>query len=183
MKRIPRRTAATVAGVAAVGLILAGCSDDTTAEDTVGEATGAVESAVESIASEVQGNETELPADQVGVVPGVDGEPVELSGPILAKYNEVGGADGPLGPATGNQEEIDDGYVAEFEGGAIAWSPDTDAHVVWGQIRVAWEAAGGAGGDLGYPASDEHPIDGGLQSDFQFGHITYIDGTTEVVMG
>ncbi|HET8994546.1 MAG TPA: esterase [Rhodococcus sp. (in: high G+C Gram-positive bacteria)] len=195
--------ATTVAALAAVGLVASACGDDTSAEDVVGSATSAVESAAESVASEVQGSDettgaeettgdegtegaeetgTEPADEQTSAVPGPDGESVELSGQILAKYNEVGGESSPLGMATGNQEDVGDGNIAEFDGGIIAWSPDTDAHIVWGEIRVAWEAEDGAGGELGFPVSDEHPIDGGLQSDFENGHITYIDGQTEVVM-
>lgn len=176
MKHTPRRATVIAAGLAAAGLVLAGCGDDTV-EDVTESGTSAVESIVESLPGETD----EPLADQSSAVPGPDGQTVELSGQILAKYDEVGGTASPLGPATGNQEEVGDGSVAEFEGGIIAWSPDTDAHIVWGEIRVAWEAAGGAGGDLGFPISDEHPIDGGLQSDFESGHITYIDGQTEVV--
>ncbi|HET8992361.1 MAG TPA: esterase, partial [Rhodococcus sp. (in: high G+C Gram-positive bacteria)] len=173
--------------------------DDNSAEDVVGSATSAVQSAAESVASEAQGADettgadgttdaegtegTEPAEDQTSAVPGPDGESVELSGEILAKYNEVGGESSPLGMATGNQEDVGDGNIAEFEGGIIAWSPDTDAHIVWGEIRVAWEAEGGAGGELGFPVSDEHPIENGLQSDFAGGNITYIDGQTEVTVG
>ncbi|WP_238588627.1 LGFP repeat-containing protein [Rhodococcus pyridinivorans] len=194
MNRIPRRRAALVAAAAAVGLVVAGCSDDQSAEETVGSATSAVQSAAESVASEAesavesitQGDDSpeaeEPAADQSSAVPGPDGEQVELSGPILQKYDEVGGASSPLGAATGQQEEVGDGYVAEFEGGIIAWSPDTDAHIVWGEIRTAWEAAGGAGGDLGFPITDEEQTPDGARSNFQFGYITWAPGAgTEVV--
>ncbi|MGX7724460.1 LGFP repeat-containing protein [Rhodococcus sp. 5G237] len=194
MNRIPRRRAALVAAAAAVGLVVAGCSDDQSAEETVGSATSAVQSAAESMASEAesavesitQGDDSpeaeEPAADQSSAVPGPDGEQVELSGPILQKYDEVGGASSPLGAATGQQEEVGDGYVAEFEGGIIAWSPDTDSHIVWGEIRTAWEAAGGAGGDLGFPITDEEQTPDGARSNFQFGYITWAPGAgTEVV--
>ncbi|KSZ59035.1 esterase [Rhodococcus pyridinivorans KG-16] len=183
-----------MAAAAAVGLVVAGCSDDQSAEETVGSATSAVQSAAESVASEAesavesitQGDDSpeaeEPAADQSSAVPGPDGEQVELSGPILQKYDEVGGASSPLGAATGQQEEVGDGYVAEFEGGIIAWSPDTDAHIVWGEIRTAWEAAGGAGGDLGFPITDEEQTPDGARSNFQFGYITWAPGAgTEVV--
>lgn len=193
--RIPRRSASIAAAVAAVGLVAVGCGDDNSASDVVGSATSAAGSVAESVGSQAQsavesitagestegGEPSEPAADQSSAVPGPNGEEVELSGPILAKYMEAGGAESPLGNATGNQEEVGDGYVAEFEGGIIAWSPDTDAHIVWGEIRVAWEADGGAGGVLGFPISDEETIPGGFRSNFQFGYITFIDGATEVV--
>jgi len=201
VKGIPRRVATTAAAVAAVGLVVAGCSDenDTTSESAYQSETSAAESAqsavesaaesaqsaVESVAesavsaAESAGNE--IAGDATTVVAGPDGQEYEISGAVLDKYNETGGAAGPLGPPTGSQESIGDGSIGEFEGGIIAWSPDTDAHIVWGEIRVAWEAAGGAAGDLGFPTSDEHPIPGGVESDFEMGHITFIDGRTEVV--
>lgn len=196
--RISRRSASIAAAVAAVGLVAVGCGDDNSASDVVGSATSAVGSAAESVGSQAQsavesitagedaestgsGEPSEPAADQSSAVPGPNGEEVELSGPILAKYMESGGAESPLGNATGNQEEVGDGDVAEFQGGVIAWSPDTDAHIVWGEIRVAWEADGGAGGELGFPISDEEVVPGGFRSNFQNGYITYIDGATEVV--
>ncbi|UYP19962.1 esterase [Rhodococcus sp. Z13] len=194
MKRIPRGRAAVVAAAAAVGLVAAGCGDDNSAEDTVASATSAVGSVAESVGSQAesvvesitQGDDSpqadEPAADQTSAVPGPDGEEVELSGPILLKYNEVGGVSSPLGPATGEQDDVGDGYVAEFEGGIIAWSPDTEAHIVWGEIRTAWEAAGGAGGDLGFPISDEERTPAGARSNFQFGYITWENGETQVVM-
>lgn len=187
--RTSRKRASVVAAAAAVGLIVAGCGDgDNSAEDTLGSATSAVQSAAEGVASQAESvvesitqdddttAESDPAADQSSAVPGPDGEEVELSGAILAKYDEVGGASSPLGAATGEQEEVGDGNVAEFEGGIIAWSPDTDAHVVWGEIRTAWEAEGGAGGDLGFPISDEEQSPDGARSNFQFGYITWAPG-------
>jgi len=193
MKRDPRRRALVAAAAAVVGLAVAGCGDSgNSAQDVVGSATSAVQSAAESVGSQAQsavesitqGNDEPEPsepaADQSSAVPGAGGEDVELSGPILQKYDEVGGASSPLGAPTGQQEDIGDGMIAEFEGGIIAWSPDTDAHIVWGEIRTAWEAEGGAGGVLGFPISDEEQTPEGLRSNFQFGYITYVDGQTEV---
>ena len=189
MKRISRRRAALVTVAAAVGLVVAGCGDnDNSAEDTVGSATSAVQSGAESVASRAesavesitQGDNSpeasEPAADQSSAVPGPGGEEVEISGPILQKYNEVGGASSPLGAATGQQEDVGDGQVATFDGGVIAWSPDTDAHIVWGEIRTAWEAEGGADGDLGFPISDEEQTPEGARSNFQFGYITWAPG-------
>lgn len=186
MIRMSRRGATLAAAIAATGLVVSACGDsDTTAEDVVGSVTSVAESAVDQATSAVESVTADDPddpaADESVEVPAEDGGTVELSGPILEKYNELGGAESPLGGATGDQEDVGDGYVAEFEGGVIAWSPDTDAHVVWGEIRVAWEAEDGASGDLGFPISDEEMIPGGAQSNFQFGSITFVDGQTEVV--
>ncbi|MFZ2528938.1 MAG: esterase [Rhodococcus sp. (in: high G+C Gram-positive bacteria)] len=203
MSRIPRRVATTFGALAATGLVIAGCSDtaDTAGEDAYNSMTSvaesaqtavesaaagaqsAVESAANSAESAAESAGNEIAGDATTVVPGPDGQEYAISGAVLDKYTETGGAAGPLGPPIGSQESIGDGSVGEFAGGVIAWSPDTGAHVVGGEIQVAWEAAGGAAGELGFPISDEHPIPDGVQSDFQMGHITFIDGRTQVVMG
>ncbi|AKE89149.1 LGFP repeat-containing protein [Rhodococcus aetherivorans] len=194
MNRIPRRSATVAAAVAAAGLVLAGCSSDdgTTAEDVVGSATSAAQSAVEGATSAGRsavedatgtGGPTEPGAsvEETTTLPGAGGAEYTISGPILAKYNEIGGANSPLGAPTADQQDVGDGYIAEFEGGIIAWSPDTDSHVVWGEIRTAWEAQGGAEGELGFPISDERPIPNGLESEFEMGTITYVAGATQVI--
>ncbi|MDO2378833.1 esterase [Rhodococcus electrodiphilus] len=193
MNRRARRTATVAAAAAAAGLVLAGCSSDdgTSAEDAVAGVTSAAESAVERATSAAEsavegatGAENTEPGasvEETTTLPGAGGGEYIVSGPILAKYNEIGGADSPLGAPTADQQDVGDGYVAEFEGGIVAWSPDTDAHVVWGEIRTAWEAQGGAGGELGFPISDERPIPNGLESEFEMGTITYVDGATQVI--
>ncbi|QDC13728.1 LGFP repeat-containing protein [Rhodococcus ruber] len=193
MNRRARRTATVAAAAAAAGLVLAGCSSDdgTSAEDAVAGVTSAAESAVERATSAAEsavegatGAENTEPGasvEETTTLPGAGGGEYIISGPILAKYNEIGGADSPLGAPTADQQDVGDGYVAEFEGGIVAWSPDTDAHVVWGEIRTAWEAQGGAGGELGFPISDERPIPNGLESEFEMGTITYVDGATQVI--
>lgn len=193
MNRRARRTATVAAAAAAAGLVLAGCSSDdgTSAEDAVAGVTSAAESAVERATSAAEsavegatGAENTEPGasvEETTTLPGAGGGEYTISGPILAKYNEIGGADSPLGAPTADQQDVGDGYAAEFEGGIVAWSPDTDAHVVWGEIRTAWEAQGGAGGELGFPISDERPIPNGLESEFEMGTITYVDGATQVI--
>src|SRR5699024_3765020 len=111
-------------------------------------------------------------------IQGADGT-VEVAAPIAEKYQETGGAEGHLGQPVGDQEQAPDGgFYEEFQGATIYWTPETDAHFVQGRILDAWQSAGGVEA-LGYPTSDEHPIDDGLQSDFQKGHITFIDDETE----
>ncbi|TSE02220.1 hypothetical protein FOS14_00915 [Skermania sp. ID1734] len=109
---------------------------------------------------------------------------IEVSGDILSKYNELGGPTGTLGLPTGAAKTIGgDGHYQEFAGGAIFYSQGTGAHVVWGDIRTAYDQNGGPGGELGFPTSDETDIPGGKQSTFQHGKITWnaSDRKTEVV--
>jgi uncharacterized protein with LGFP repeats len=55
----------------------------------------------------------------------------------------------------------------------VAWSEETGAHAVLGDIRALWLELGAEGGRLGYPVSDEMPTpDGtGRRTRFQFGEI------------
>lgn len=105
---------------------------------------------------------------------------VLVQGEILTKYQSAGGPDGPLDLPIGDEQPAPNGGQRQiFGGGAIYWTPRTGAHIVRGAIRVAWEHDyGGSAGPLGYPTSDEQPIPGGWQSQFEHGTITYTGGQT-----
>lgn len=107
---------------------------------------------------------------------------VLVQGAIFAKYQSVGGSDGPLGLPTGDEQPAPNGGRRQiFGAGAIYWTPQTGAHIVRGVIRSTWEYEyGGAAGPLGYPTSDEKPVPGGWQSQFQHGTITYTGGQPHV---
>lgn len=109
---------------------------------------------------------------------------VVVQGAILVKYQSDGGEDGPLGLPIGDEQPAPNGgRKTIFQNGAIYWTPQTGAHIVRGAIRQSWEHEhGGAGGPLGYPTSDEQPIPGGSQSQFQHGVITYTGGQIHVEM-
>ena len=199
MHHIARRTAGITAAIAAVGLVVVGCSDDNktpsvgdvtnSAKAAAGSATDAAGSAMES-AKGAAGSATESAANGgENGASGAGGETkiatpngdVTVAGPILAKYTEAGGEKGTLGAPTAAQEASKDGgSYQDFTGGTIYFNDKTQAHIVWGEIRKAWEGDGGPNGALGFPTSDEHPIANGLQSDFEHGDITYIDGKTEI---
>jgi len=108
-----------------------------------------------------------------------------VQGDILKKYNSLGGTTSPPGlPITDEQAGPNGGRYSRFEGGAIYWTAQTGAHIVWGAIRAAFEHEnGGAGGPLGYPTTDEYTVPGGWQSQFQHGTITYTDGQPHVQVG
>lgn len=106
-----------------------------------------------------------------------------LQGAILQKFNESGGSTGPLGvPISNEMPGPNGGQYTKFQSGVIYWKPNTGAHIVWGGIRTAWEDNGGAGGPLGYPTSDERPVPGGTQSDFEHGTIAFTDSQAHVEM-
>lgn len=180
---------ATAVALLTASALMAGCSkNETTGSGTSSTAAG--DTGSHSAAS--------APATADSGAPGEPGAPAEsgpsgegggstkiatpggefvVQGAILQKYNAFGGSKSPLGLPTSNEEPAPGGgRYNTFDGGAIYWSPQTGAHVIWGGIRDSWEHDGGAAGPLGYPTSDEITIPGGWQSDFQHGNITYTDG-------
>lgn len=190
-----RKATFAVSALVASGALLAGCGSDNpvdSAKDKAGDAVDsakdkagdAADSAKDKAGDAMKGGESDGDeGSEVGTaeIEGPNGT-IEVKKPIAEKYEAVGGAQGHLGDPTGEQQEAPDGgYYADFEGASIYWSPETGAHYVQGKIKDAWMANGGVE-KLGYPTSDEHPIDNGLQSDFQNGDITYIDDQTEIEM-
>lgn len=83
--------------------------------------------------------------------------------PIVVKYWDFGGPDSPLGDAVDEIRVTPDGTgrYLHFEGGSIYWSPDSGAHVIWGDIRQKWANMGWERSVLGYPTSDELPTSDG----------------------
>ncbi|MCF2530901.1 FG-GAP-like repeat-containing protein [Yinghuangia soli] len=92
--------------------------------------------------------------------------PQELCGPILAKYEALGGPNGVLRyPVTGVVATDNGyGYKIDFQGqgtfgttanGSIYWSRDTPASMLHGAIRTKYRALDAEKGILGYPVTDE----------------------------
>ncbi|GGN75206.1 LGFP repeat-containing protein [Nocardia rhizosphaerihabitans] len=202
MNHFARRTAAGGAAViAAAGLLLAaGCGDDDkdTADDTVGSVTSVIGGPGATTTAEGgYGGMTTTPDSDETTTPGAatttataagesttistpNGD-ITVSGEVYKKYVAVGGPGSPLGaPEEAQEAGPDGGEYQDFEGGTIYWSKDSGAHIVWGEIREAWEDEGGANGPLGYPISDEKDITGGKQSDFTGGTIVWVNGETTV---
>ncbi|MFE6919618.1 LGFP repeat-containing protein [Nocardia sp. NPDC057663] len=201
MNHFARRTAAGGAAViAAAGLLLAaGCGDDDkdTAKDTVGTVTSVIGGPGATTTAEggYGGMTTTPDATETGTgapttTAAAAGESttistpngdITVSGEVYKKYVAVGGASSPLGaPEEAQEAGPDGGEYQDFVGGTIYWSKDAGAHIVWGDIREAWEDEGGANGPLGYPTSDEKDITGGKQSDFTGGTIIWVNGETTV---
>ena len=81
----------------------------------------------------------------------------KVGGTILTRYNQVGGAGGPLGSCTTNELTTPDGVgrFNHFVNGSIYWTQATGAWEVYGQIRARWESLGWETGVLGYPTTGE----------------------------
>ncbi|WP_227999325.1 alpha/beta hydrolase-fold protein [Nocardia australiensis] len=105
-----------------------------------------------------------------------------VQGLILGKYAQMGYENSALSFPTAEEVPLKDlGRVSAFEGGNIYWSPLSGAWAVrTGPIMDAWKDAGYENGKLGYPISDEFPVPGGTQQNFQTGFIVIRDGKPEI---
>lgn len=72
------------------------------------------------------------------------------------------------------------GAAQDFRGGRVYWSQAGGAHAVGGMIGGAYQGAAGPTGRLGFPISDETPIPGGAQQNFQRGSIVFREGKAEI---
>ncbi|MFI6300342.1 PQQ-dependent sugar dehydrogenase [Amycolatopsis thailandensis] len=93
-------------------------------------------------------------------------------GRIRVKWKALGAEAGELGyPATDELPTPDGiGRFNHFSKNAsIYWTTQTDAHAIWGRIRVRWEALDWEKGPLGYPTTDETSTSDGVG---RFNHFT-----------
>ncbi|MBF6195477.1 esterase [Nocardia implantans] len=197
MHHFARRTAGFTAVLAAAGLVLAACGDNDDKGDSaktgMASMTGMVTSMMspgaattthaEGSATHTEGSATKTSgaAAAEGTKIATPGGEISVDGDIYKKYEQLGGPTGTLGlPLQAEEQGPDDGEYQDFAGGTIYEAKDGEPHVVWGEIRKAWEDNGGAQGQLGYPVSDEKDIPGGKQSDFSGGTITWVNGTITV---
>ncbi|WP_425301176.1 alpha/beta hydrolase-fold protein [Nocardia neocaledoniensis] len=105
-----------------------------------------------------------------------------VQGFILDKYAALGFENSPLGFPVAEEAPLKDlGRYGRFEGGNIYWSPLSGTWAVRnGPVADAWGAQGFENGRLGYPVSDEFPVPGGVQQNFQTGFIVVKGGKSEV---
>lgn len=158
----------SVAGVTA-GAKAAG----TAAPSTTEVAASTAASTTNAIVARLHAGDTEMIRTPNGRIP--------VHGEIGLVYIRLGGPDGVLGfPKNVEDDAGGGGTFQEFDGAAVYWSPRTGAHVIWGEIRKAWDQHGATAGPFGYPTTDEHDIVGGKEVDFAGGKITLVDGQTTV---
>lgn len=181
MHHIARRTAGFTTALAVAGLMVAGCGEDDNPTDAAGSATSAV-------APGENGEPGQEPGEQQppeGEEPGMGGDEttvntpggeVTIAGEIFEKYQEVGGENSPLGmPEAAEEQAPEGGKFQNFAGGTVYSSEETGSHIVWGDIREAWEENGGPTGALGFPVSDEEEVPEGKKSEFSGGTITWTE--------
>ena len=74
---------------------------------------------------------------------------------INDRYSTFGGEGSLLGAPVGEAVDVPGGAEQGYQGGAIYYSKDTGAHVMYGVILERYRALGGPGSDLGFPKNDE----------------------------
>jgi Lamin Tail Domain/LGFP repeat len=116
---------------------------------------------------------------------------IRVTQTMYKKYLDLGGPQAMGRPLSPRRDVLlaDRGREAhrqEFEGGTLYRSADTGVRLVKGAIRAKWLSpeAGGPGGQMGLPISDERPDSSGLIfQDFERGSIWFTQQTAEVIIG
>lgn len=87
--------------------------------------------------------------------------------PSHGEIAEYAKAHPELGRPTRTERSIRGGATQSFEHGDVHWSPTTGTHWTHGGMNAYWAARKWENGYLGYPTSDERPVNGGTEQDFQ----------------
>ena len=74
---------------------------------------------------------------------------------INDRYSVFGGAGSLLGAPTTEAVDVPGGAERDYAGGAIYYSKDTGAHVMYGAILERYRELGGPASELGFPRNDE----------------------------
>ncbi|SFT42794.1 Uncharacterized conserved protein, contains LGFP repeats [Geodermatophilus amargosae] len=94
-----------------------------------------------------------------------------VRGGIATGWDAAGGLTGPLGAPVGDETAAGRGAVQRFTGGTVYWSAATGPQSVRGELLQAYEATGGPGGPLGFPAAAETTSGSARVQRFQIGGI------------
>lgn len=190
MKTPMLRATSFVAALATAALVSVACSE---VKDKVSDATNAASNGVNNATEAVKDgatNATDAAKDgaeavKTGVskifsgkttIKGPDGD-INLDGEFASALHAAGGIE-KLGAPTSAVKEIAGGKVLEFKTATLFFKDGQGSHLVQGEILRVYGEQGGPEGALGFPTIDEKKIDGGWQSDFEKGTITWtkIDG-------
>jgi uncharacterized protein with LGFP repeats len=182
MRAITKRTVAFTAAIAGFALIGSGCHANKSNEATSSSTTSAMSSSMMS--SSATSSAAAGPTSTQ--IPGANGTPYTVQGPILAKYQSLT-ADQlkDLGKPYDNELKTKDGTGSyqQFDGGVLIYKNGGPVYFVWGKIRDAWNAVQASQGKLGYPTSDETvQPDGSYKSTFEHGTVTWKTGDPDATV-
>lgn len=106
----------------------------------------------------------------------LSGSPSNGVVPLYGQYRDLwmisGGPTGALGRVLAPTSCNGRWCEADFDNGAILWSPQTGANVVASPIYARWMAAGGPSGRYGLPTGSSRTVNGTTTQDFQNGSIS-----------
>jgi uncharacterized protein with LGFP repeats len=182
MRAITKRTVAFTAAIAGFALIGSGCHANKSNEATSSSTTSAMSSSMMSSSAT-----SSAPAGPTSTqIPGANGTPYTVQGPILAKYQSLT-ADQlkDLGKPYDNELKTKDGSGSyqQFDGGVLIYKNGGPVYFVWGKIRDQWNKLDGSQGKLGYPTSDEQILpDGSFKSVFEHGTVTFKTGDPDATV-
>ena len=179
MRPIMKRAVAFSAAIAGFALIGSGCQSTKSNETTSTVTTPATStSAMSSTATSSAAATT--------TIPGANGTPYTVQGPILAKYQSLTPDQlKDLGKPYDNEQKTKDGsgVYQQFDGGVLIYRTGGQVYFVWGKIRDAWNAQQASQGKLGYPTTDEQvQPDGSYKSTFEHGTITWKTGDADATV-
>jgi uncharacterized protein with LGFP repeats len=182
MRAITKRTVAFTAAIAGFALIGSGCHGNKSNEATSSSTTSAMSSSMMSSSA----TSSAAAAPTSTQIPGANGTPYTVQGPILAKYQSLT-ADQlkDLGKPYDNELKTKDGTGSyqQFDGGVLIYKNGGPVYFVWGKIRDAWNAVQASQGKLGYPTSDETvQPDGSYKSTFEHGTVTWKTGDPDATV-
>jgi uncharacterized protein with LGFP repeats len=182
MRAITKRTVAFTAALAGFALIGSGCHANKSNEATSSSTTSAMSSSMMSSSA----TSSAAAAPTSTQIPGANGTPYTVQGPILAKYQSLT-ADQlkDLGKPYDNELKTKDGSGSyqQFDGGVLIYKNGGPVYFVWGKIRDAWNAVQASQGKLGYPTSDETvQPDGSYKSTFEHGTVTWKTGDPDATV-
>ena len=182
MRAITKRTVAFTAAIAGFALIGSGCHATKSTEGTSSATTSAMSSSMMS--SSATSSAAAGPTSTQ--IPGANGTPYTVEGPILAKYQSLSDAQlKDLGKPYDNELKTKDGTGSyqQFDGGVLIYKNGGSVYFVWGKIRDAWNAVQASQGKLGYPTSDETvQPDGSYKSTFEHGTVTWKTGDPDATV-
>jgi uncharacterized protein with LGFP repeats len=187
MREITKRTAAFSIVIAGFGLVGSACNNSSSPSGSSSGASSTTVSATASATSSAAAGTTATSAGpSTTTIPGANGTPYTVEGPILAKWQTLNEAQRKdLGAPFDNEKKTLDGsgVYQQFDGGVLIYRTGNPVFFVWGKIRDAWNANQASQGKLGYPTADEQvQPDGSYKSTFEHGTITWKTGDADATV-